>query len=129
MIMFSTIIALIIALLTNVISTWIEPSLSKYKRLTITICVGLVVFGSFHFNTEQNNEKQNKGNIIENVKQKKTSFTTHLVQERESVYFICKKYNTTPEELQKLNPTVVSKDNKGSWMIKPRYEINIEVKN
>ena len=42
---FLTIIALIIAILTNILSNWIEPSLSKKKRLTIVCFIIIVSLG------------------------------------------------------------------------------------
>ena len=123
----SNIVALLISLLTNVISVWIEPSLSKNKLLTTAIIVGLGV-SYFYFTPKQKNEKQKNENITD-MKPPKTSFIKYIVQENESVYLICKKYKTTAEELQKLNPKVISKDKNNEWVIKPRYEINIEIKN
>ena len=123
----SNIVALLISLLTNVISVWIEPSLSKNKLLTTAIIVGLGV-SYFYFTPKQKNEKQKNENITD-MKPPKTSFIKYIVQENESVYLICKKYKTTAEELQKLNPKVISKDKNNKWVIKPRYEINIEIKN
>ena len=124
------IIVVITGILANIIASWVEPSLSNNRRIVIAIFTSFIVFLFFYQNTNETITKNKDSSIdTSTMKVPKSYFLNHIVQENESVYFLAIKYKTTPEELQKLNPTVISKSKNGEWQIRARYQIKVEIKN
>lgn len=67
MIIFSLLITTIAGLLLNVVATWIEPTLSRSKRLTIVVLIGLTFGGIFFTSLNDSNSKVlNNGEIKPN---------------------------------------------------------------
>ncbi len=125
------IVAIGLGLTSNIVANYMQPKLDKRKKSVISIFIFLIVatigLSIKKESTEKSKEENSNINVPTNIT-KKPCFIEHIIQENESVYYLCKKYSTTAEELHKLNPKVIYKNKAGNWALKPRYEIKIEIK-
>jgi hypothetical protein len=67
LIIIGLILSTLTGLLSNIVATWIEPKLSKYRKLTIFIFICLTVFGLFYsYIISENDKEYNSVEINEN---------------------------------------------------------------